>query len=68
MSHKRIISVSNDVMAAIFFSCLSHTVEMFKELQFCTDRVILGKLSGTAVSLGFSGIAVQMVELVQEML
>ncbi len=38
-SHNKIISVHNAVMAINLASCLSHSVETFKELQFWVEIV-----------------------------
>jgi hypothetical protein len=44
MSERKMISVHNAVIAIILVSCLEQTVDMFKELQFCTANVRSGKL------------------------
>jgi hypothetical protein len=44
-SERKIISVEEEVKAAIFFSCLPQLVEIFSELQFCEHIEIAGKTS-----------------------
>jgi hypothetical protein len=42
VSHRKIMSVQSAVMAMILANCLYQSVDMFSELQFCTEKVILG--------------------------
>ncbi len=42
VSHRKITSVQRAVMAISLASCLSQSVEMFNELQFCIENVMLG--------------------------
>jgi hypothetical protein len=44
MSERKMISVHSAIIAMILVSCLEQTVDMFKELQFCTANVRSGKL------------------------
>ncbi len=44
MSLKKIISVRKAVIAISFESCLSHSVDMLRELQFCAENVNCGIL------------------------
>ena len=42
VSHKKIMSVQRAVIAMSLASCLSQSVDILRELQFCTEKVILG--------------------------
>jgi hypothetical protein len=44
MSLRKIISVRKAVIAMSFESCLSHSVDMLRELQFCAEKVNCGIL------------------------
>ncbi len=43
MSLRKIMLVQSEVIAIILDNCLSHSVEIFKELQFWAATVICGK-------------------------
>ncbi len=45
-SLSNIILVPKDVRATILESCLSQSVDIFRELQFCDETVICGILNG----------------------
>ncbi len=45
------MSVQRAVMAMSLASCLSQSVDMFNELQFCTEKVILGTMMNEKIYL-----------------